>query len=121
MSKLILHLDDEPAIRDLLALALVDQGYRVVSVGSHAEALAALARDRPDLIITDLQLDQGDGLEFITGLRTQLPGVPILILTGVLIDPRVAKKSVASLADGYLTKTAPLAQIMKEVRRLAGE
>lgn len=121
MSKLILHLDDEPAIREVLAVSLADQGYRVISVATPAEAFAAIAQDLPALLITDLQLDEGDGLEVIAQLRTQLPGVPIIILTGVLIDPRVAKKSVASQADAYLPKTSSLARILEEVRRLAGE
>jgi CheY-like chemotaxis protein len=121
MSKLILHLDDEPAIREVVAASLTDQGYRVVSVATPREAFSAIAQERPDLLITDLQLDEGDGLEVIAGLRAQLPGIPIVILSGVLIDPRVAEKSVASLADLYLPKTSPLGQIMKEIRRLAGE
>ena len=120
MSKLILHLDDEPAIRDLLALALTDAGYRVISVAAPAEALAAVAEQPPDLIITDLQLDVGDGLEVIARLRTQLPGIPVMILSGVLIDPRIAAKSVASHANAYLPKTAPLARILEEVRQLIG-
>jgi CheY-like chemotaxis protein len=121
MSKLILHLDDEPAIRELFALALADQGYRVISASTPAGALAAAAENRPDLVITDLQLDEGDGLEVITQLRTQLPAVPVIILSGVLIDPRVAKKSAALHANAYLPKTSPLARILDEVRRLIGE
>jgi CheY-like chemotaxis protein len=121
MSKLILHLDDEPAIRELLALSLADEGYRVVSVAAPEEAFVAIAGQIPDLVITDLQLDVGDGLEVITRLRTLAPKIPIMILSGVLIDPRVAEKSVASHANAYLPKTSPLAQILQEVRRLAGE
>jgi CheY-like chemotaxis protein len=121
MSKLILHLDDEPAIREVLAATLVELGYRVVSVDTPAKAFAALAPEQPNLVITDLQLDEGDGLEVIAGLRAQLPGVPIIILTGVLIDPRVAEKSVAKQADAYLPKTSSLLRIMEEVRRLLGD
>ncbi len=121
MSKLILHLDDEPAIREVLAASLTDLGYRVISVATPTEAFTAIAHDRPHLIITDLQLNEGDGLEAIAGLRTKVPGVPIIILTGVLIDPRVAKKSVAVHADAYLSKTSPLAKILEEIRRLTGD
>lgn len=118
MSKLILHLDDEPAIREILAAHLTAQGYRVFSAGSPADALNYVAQNKPDLVISDLQLDQGDGLETIAQLRALVPDVPIIMLTGVLIDPRVARQSVARNVDAYLQKTAPLASILEEVRRL---
>ena len=121
MSKLILHLDDEPAIRELIAAALTDQGYRVVSVPTLTEALGAIEKEPPHLVITDLQLDVGDGFEAIAALQTPLLGVPIIVLTGALIDPRVAKKSLALSVSSYLPKTSSLTKIVEEVRRLAGQ
>jgi two-component system OmpR family response regulator len=120
MSKQILHLDDEPAIRDILAAHLGHLGYHVTSVGSPDEALQAAAKTKPDLVISDLQLEDGDGLETIAELRKRFPGIPVIMLTGVLIDPRVAKQSVAREVDVYLQKTVPLAKIVEEVKRLIG-
>ncbi len=120
MSKLILHLDDEPAIREILGAHLAQQGFRVVSAASPTEALNIAAQARPDLIISDLQLEEGDGLETIVRLRAMYADVPVIMLTGVLIDPRVAKQSIASQVDVYLQKTAPLAKILAEIRRLTG-
>lgn len=119
MSKLILHLDDEPAIREILAVALADKGYRVVSATNPTEAINAAKKERPDLFISDLQLDEGDGLETIGQIRAMHPGVRVIILTGVLIDPRVASKSIARDVDAYMTKTDSLAKILEEVKRLA--
>ncbi len=121
MSKLILHLDDEVAIRVILAASLEERGYRVVSPATLAEAIAAAEREKPDLVISDLQLDECDGLEAIDQLKTRLPGVPVILLTGVLINPQVARKTVAHQADAYLQKTAPLERILGEVRRLLGD
>ena len=120
MSKLILHLDDEPAIRDIIAATLAGQGFRVRSVQSPSEALHAAQEERPDVFISDLQLDEGDGFETIEQMRALHPGLRIIILTGVLIDPRVAAKSITHEGDVYLTKTGTLAKIVEEVRRLAG-
>jgi two-component system KDP operon response regulator KdpE len=120
MSKLILHLDDEPAIREILAAALTAHGYRVLSVTTSAEALHAAKQEPPDLLISDLQLEEDDGLQAIAQVRALLPGLPVIILTGVLVDARIAQESVAREADSYLTKTTPLAKIIEEVRRLAG-
>jgi CheY-like chemotaxis protein len=118
--KQILHLDDEAAIRDILATHLGYLGYQVTSVGSPDEALNAAAKSKPDLVISDLQLDEGDGLETIAELRRRYPGIPVMMLTGVLIDPRVAKQSVAREVDVYLQKTTPLSKIVEEVKRLIG-
>lgn len=120
MSKLILHLDDEPAIREILAASLTGLGYRVVSATNPTEAMHAARQERPDLLISDLQLDEGDGLETIAQVRTLHPGIKVIILTGVLIDPRVANKSLARDVDAYLPKTGSLAKIIDEVRRLVG-
>lgn len=120
MSKLILHLDDESSIREILADSLTENGYRVVSVTTPTEALQAATQNRPDLFITDLQLDEGDGLETIGQIRALHPGLPIMILTGVLIDPRIAGRSIARDVEVYLPKTEPLAKILQEVQRLAG-
>jgi len=120
MSKLILHLDDEPSIREILADSLTEQGYQVVSVSTPTEALQAATQRRPDLFISDLQLEEGDGLETIGQIHALHPELRIMILTGVLIDPRVARQSIAREADAYLAKTEPLAKILQEVRRLAG-
>lgn len=120
MSKLVLHLDDEPVIRELIESLLTSQGYRVISAGSPTEALNAAAQNPPDLFISDLQLDEGDGLDTIRQLRAKLPSVPVIILTGVLIDARVAAQSIAHQVDSYIPKTAALAQVLAEVRRLTG-
>jgi CheY-like chemotaxis protein len=118
MNKLILHLDDEPAIREILSATLTGYGYRVMSAATPTEALKAAELERPDLFISDLQLEEGDGLETIAQLRSMHPGVRVIILTGVLIDPRVAAKSIARDVDAYLPKTGSLTGIVAEVQRL---
>jgi CheY-like chemotaxis protein len=121
MSKLILHLDDEPSIREILQESLAGLGYRVVSVATPTEALNVARQERPDVLISDLQLDEGDGLETIGEIRALHADLRVIILTGVLVDPRVASKSFARDAQAYLTKTDSLAKIIAEVRRVAGD
>lgn len=118
MSKLILHVDDEPDIRDLLKAALADCGHRVLSAGSTLEAMKAVAAQVPDLIIADMQLGDGDGLEFVEQVRALGHKPKVIMLTGVLIDPRVAQKSLGHAVDLYLPKTATLREIMGEIERL---
>lgn len=78
MKKHILIIDDEAAIRDLLAQFLIDIGYRLTVAASAAEALQVVKLETPDLIISDLQLEDADGLEMIAGLKTILPSTPVI-------------------------------------------
>jgi len=118
MTKTILHIDDEEEIRQMLADMLGASGYRVLSAGSRLEALRVVERDKPDLIIADLQLGEADGLDTIESLRAHVPGTPVMLLTGVLIDPAVAREMLEPKGIVYLEKTQPMARILDEVRRL---
>lgn len=120
MTKTILHIDDEADIRELLADFFTANGYRVISVATRTEALKAVEKDKPDLIITDLQLEEADGLDTVEQLRKVLPDTPVALLTGVLIDPHVVRETVGRKVSVYLEKTLPLTRILAEVRNLIG-
>jgi CheY-like chemotaxis protein len=116
----ILIVDDEDQIRSLLTEFLTRVGYRVTPVSSAIEAQAAVRADPPDLIITDLQLEDSDGLDMIERLRAALPKTPVILLTGVLFDPKVARDVLSKKVSCYLPKTSPLSRILSEVQRLLG-
>lgn len=120
MSKTILHLDDEVEIRELLSAFLTSKGYRVFPAATATEAIALARREKLDLVITDLQLDEADGLDTIEKLKGIQSQVPIIILTGVLITPSVAQETLGQKVACYLEKTTPLAQIHVEIKRLIG-
>ncbi|MSU51306.1 MAG: response regulator [Opitutus sp.] len=120
MKKHILIVDDEAAIRDLLAQYLTVGAYQVTTVSSAVEALAAIRLAPPDLIISDLQLEDSDGLEMIGQLKAVIPEIPVILLTGVLFDPEVVRDTLSKKVACYLEKTAPLKRILQEVERLVG-
>jgi CheY-like chemotaxis protein len=70
--KKIMVVDDEPAIRELLAAVLRDEGYIVVAVGTGTQALELLPRERPDLVLLDIMMPDIDGREVYRRMR-QLP------------------------------------------------
>ncbi|MBW7894908.1 MAG: response regulator [Opitutaceae bacterium] len=121
MSKTILHLDDEADIRDLLSAFLIGKGYRVISASTLHEALDIVAHQPVDLLITDLQLDEADGLETIRRIREKCPDTPVIILTGVLVGPALAQETLGQEVACYLEKTTPLAKIHAQVQRVLGE
>ena len=121
MIKHILSVDDEADIRELLQEALTLKGYRVSIAADPAAARKIVKEDPPQLIIMDFQLEVGDGFVLIDEFRKQLPGTPILLLTGAAFDPQVVRDVVLKKVSAYLDKTASLATIVSEIQRLLGD
>ena len=120
MKKHILIIDDEAVIRDILGQLLATNGYRTTAVASAAAALEAVRQDPPNLIFSDLQLEDADGLEMIARIKVLLPDVPVILLTGVLFEPEVISDVLKTKVACYLEKTSSLAQILEAVRRFIG-
>ena len=120
MNKHILLVDDEVTIRELLAQYLGRTGYRVTAVGTAQEAEKVITVDPPALVISDLQLEESDGLVMIDRIKAKLPNTPVILLTGVLFDPEVLENTISKKVSAYFQKTTPLAQIVKEIKRLIG-
>lgn len=117
MTKHILTIDDEPEIRELLHEVLTMAGHRVSGASTAAEAMAIVRTDPPDLIFTDLQLEETDGFDVIEQVKAVAPQTPIILLTGVLFDPAVMKGPAGDKIACYIEKTAPLDHILKAVKR----
>jgi DNA-binding NtrC family response regulator len=71
----ILVVDDDPGLLRLLTIRLRAENYEVEAVESAAAALAACVRFRPDLVITDLRMDQMDGIGLLKELQSRWPGL----------------------------------------------
>ncbi len=110
----ILIVDDEPAIRRFLRTSLAAQDYAVVEAENGAAALAAVAREKPDLMILDLGLPDLDGAEVIRRIR---PGndLPIVILS-VRDDERGKVEALDLGADDYITKPFGMEELIARVR-----
>lgn len=121
MKKHILTIDDEEVILGLLREFLEEQGYQISRATTPREARAAVAAQTPDLIITDLQLANSDGLELVVSLRENLPDVPAILLTGVWFDEQTIDEKLSHKISAYHNKTASLADLLKKVRRLLPE
>ncbi len=114
----ILAIDDEAPILELLHDYLAAQGYRVSTASTAAAARQVVDNDPPNLILSDLQLEETDGLHLIEQLRTQLPNVPVILLTGVLFDAHVVEENLKWKISAYVSKTAPLQTLVAEIKRL---
>ncbi|MFN1130790.1 two-component system response regulator GlrR [Lelliottia nimipressuralis] len=77
----LLLVDDDPGLLKLLGMRLVSEGYSVVTAESGAEGLKALGREKVDLVISDLRMDEMDGMQLFVEIQKLQPGMPVIILT----------------------------------------
>ncbi|HDT4007006.1 TPA: two-component system response regulator GlrR [Klebsiella quasipneumoniae subsp. similipneumoniae] len=77
----LLLVDDDPGLLKLLGMRLVSEGYSVVTAESGPEALRVLGREKVDLVISDLRMDEMDGLQLFSEIQKGQPGMPVIILT----------------------------------------
>lgn len=97
----ILVVDDERGIRSVMRRLLLRQGYEVTLAGSANEARARIAEAAtPNLALIDVGLRNESGEELLRDLRSELPDLPCIVMSG---DPHRAREA-ASLADGVLEK-----------------
>ncbi len=80
--KRVVIADDDRIIRDLLSLRCSQLGLAVDAVGDGASTVAAVSRDRPHLLILDLNLPDLDGFAVLERIATTAPAPPVILLTG---------------------------------------
>ncbi|PND83099.1 two-component system response regulator GlrR, partial [Escherichia coli] len=77
----LLLVDDDPGLLKLLGLRLTSEGYSVVTAESGVEGLRVLNREKVDLVISDLRMDEMDGMQLFAEIQKVQPGMPVIILT----------------------------------------
>lgn len=112
----LLVVEDEPAIRQLLRLNLAGEGRSLAEAAGVSLALDAAARTPPDLVVLDLGLPDGDGVEFIRAFRAW-SDAPILVLSA---RHQEADKvgALEAGADDYLAKPFGIAELLARVQAL---
>lgn len=119
----ILVVDDDPEIVRLVQGYLRQAGYEVLTAATGAAALHTLRRDKPDLLVLDLMLPDGDGWEITRTIRSddKLQALPIIMLTA-RIDDTDKIIGLEMGADDYITKPFNprelVARVRSQLRRL---
>lgn len=110
----LLLVDDDPGLLKLLGLRLTSEGYSVVTAESGAEGLRVLNREKVDLVISDLRMDEMDGMQLFAEIQKVQPGMPVIILTahGSIPD------AVAATQQGVLVSSPSLSIKMRYIRQL---
>jgi len=97
----ILLVDDEDALREAGKKLLEAHGYEVLGADDGFEGLAALKQSLPDLIISDLQMPNMNGFEFLSVVRRRFPTIPVIVISGEFSGASVPE---SVLADAFFAK-----------------
>jgi DNA-binding response OmpR family regulator len=112
---MILVVEDEQSIASLVTLYLTNEGFRVSQIADGAQALDAVERVKPDLVILDVMLPGMDGIEICRRLRAAGDGLPIVMLTAR--DAEVDRILGLELgADDYITKPFSPRELVARVK-----
>ena len=112
----ILLVDDEPAICDAVSYALFSEGYKVEVAHNGLEAVHAIERQRPSLVVLDMHMPVLDGWGFSKAIRERGFDPPILVITATAGSAEQAAKEIE--ADGYCQKPFPLNEFLHSVEVL---
>lgn len=115
----ILIVDDSPSIRQTIVISLSDTGHTITEAVDGADGLEKAKAGRYDLIVTDLNMPNLDGLGMIRALR-ELPayaGIPILFLS-TESDAGIKQQAKAAGATGWLTKPFVAEQLIRIIEKV---
>lgn len=113
----ILVVDEDATARRVLRALLEDAGHEVVEAEDGRAGLRAMGRDVPALVITELYMDEMDGIEFLRAIRVSWPDEPVLVMSsrsGPTVD-RIVKIAGLLGASGLLSKPIARASLMEQV------
>lgn len=110
MKPIVLLIDDEPSVQFGFRAYLNKTGYEVQTAGSIAETRQKLAQGCFDIILLDLSLPDGNGLDLIAEIRQNYPEVALVVITG-RGDVPVAVKAMQLGADNFLTKPVDMNEL----------
>ncbi len=112
----VLVADDHQIVREGVRAVLERAGFEVVGeAATGRETVEQVTRHRPDVVLLDIRMPDGDGLQTLEAIKTSFPEVRVIMLT-TYANPGYLARAVTSGAAGYLTKEADPAQIVKAVQ-----
>jgi two-component system cell cycle response regulator DivK len=118
MTKRILVVEDQPDNRQIIRDMLAPTDYQITEAENGEQALAAVAKQRPDLILMDIQLPIVDGYEATRLIKTDpnLRSIPIIAVTSYALSGE-EKKARAAGCDDYVPKPFSPRQLLAKIRQ----
>jgi len=113
----VLIVDDEPGMRMALMANFQREGWRVETAAGTSEALSKFRSDRFPLVVTDMRMPDGDGLQLMRNVRSTNPATAVIVLTAFGNVPE-AVRAIQGGACDYLTKPISFEQLRSSVSRV---
>ncbi|HKB78536.1 MAG TPA: sigma-54 dependent transcriptional regulator [Thermoanaerobaculia bacterium] len=112
----LLIVDDEASLRDFLSIVFEEDGGRVQTSSTLSDARAALQKDEPDLVLCDLMLPDGSGLDLLREIRAQMPSVAVVMITAHT-STKSAVEALKAGAFDYIAKPFDIEELKIIVRK----
>jgi DNA-binding NtrC family response regulator len=112
----LLIVDDEASLRDFLSIVFEEEGWAVETAASLEEAHAALLRKEPDVVLCDLMLPDGSGIDFIREMKANTPSLPFVMITAHT-STRSAVEALKAGALDYIAKPFDIEELKIIVRK----
>lgn len=116
----VFFVDDEPAVRMVVRKTLERSGVNVTCFACADDCLASLESARCDLLITDVKMPGTDGIELLKAVRTKVPWLPVLVVTGFGDVPMAVKALKLGAAD-FIEKPLDREGFLRTVRTLLSQ
>jgi CheY-like chemotaxis protein len=113
----ILHVDDDPDIRLLIAASLQEFGYVVATAGTNSEAVELATQFKFDLCILDVRLPDGSGIELCQKIHELQPKIPILYYSAYASDEE-QEAALSICGDAYLKKPVSAVKLKRTIAKL---
>ncbi len=121
MSKTILTIDDSASIRQMVSLTLKTAGYEVLEAVDGKDGFGKATSNTVDAVITDLNMPNMNGIEFIKAYRADpsSKGIPIILLT-TESDENLKREAKEAGASGWIVKPFKQDQLLAVIKKVAG-
>ncbi|UJX41479.1 diguanylate cyclase [Desulfovibrio sp. JY] len=114
----IMVVEDDPFAREHMGLLLSRFAARLTTAGDGAEGLETFRRERPDIVVTDISMPRMDGLDMAARIKTEAPGVPVVLVTAHS-DTEYFLRSIDIGIDGYVVKPVDADKLLARLGQLA--
>ncbi|MCP4352686.1 MAG: response regulator [Desulfobacterales bacterium] len=115
----IIVVDNSEAVRELISFTLEEEGYNIVKAEDGCDALAKMNDTKADMMFTDLNMPNMDGIELVRQVRAhpEYKFLPIIIVTTVS-DPSVKQQAKTAGATAWITKPFKGEQLLRVVKKV---
>lgn len=118
-SPVVLLVEDDDAVREVLAAAFEDAGMTVAQARTRAESLRIAARGRPDAVVLDRHLPDGDGWEIVDELRRQAGSSDLVVIAMTAhVALTSAERALGAGCDAFIEKPCEPAVVVDHAKRL---